>query len=178
MEALEFNHPWSNEMDQTVGGIFTQLNCRGVLAWEPAAAVVTPPAAVADASTPAQPAVVGEHLDDSTLVELAVQVWRLERRVEGLDPEKHPRERKMFADSALRFARLIKQFGVEYEDPTGQAYLTGQLDVDVVSWEEPDGTPNPHGTGPWIKRAMRPIVRCGDRRLACGQVIVVDEEDR
>ncbi len=176
MEALEFNHPWSNEMDQTVGGVFAQLNCRGILAWEPAAARVTPPAAV-EAPTPAHPAVVGEHLDDSTLVELAVQVWRLDRRVEGLDPEKHPRERKMFADSALRFARLIQQFGVEYEDPTGQAFSSGRLDIEVVAWDEPDGTPNPQESGPWIKRVVCPIVRCGERRLTCGQVVVVDEDD-
>ena len=180
MTLLEFDHPWSSEVYTPVGGIIAQLDCRGLLAWEPPAVAADPlPASgPVSAPTPGQQAVAGEHLDDSTLVELAVQVWRLERRVEGLDPEKHPRERKMFADSARRFARLIQQFGVEYEDPTGQAYLTGRLDVDVVSWEEPDGTPNPHGTGPWIKRAMRPIVRCGDRRLACGQVIVVDEEDR
>ena len=168
--------PHVNEFDSGLLGFFA--NWQGALAWDPPAetpaapekreVAISPPRVVAESA---------ERLDDSTLVELAVQVLRLERRVEGLDPEAHPRERKMFADSARRFARLVQQFGVEYEDPTGQVYVTGRLDVEVLSWEEPsDGTPNPHGSGSWIKRTMRPIVKCGGRRLASGQIVVVDEK--
>ena len=118
-----------------------------------------------------------EFLKDSTLVGLAVSLWRLQSRIERLDPETHARERKMFTDSARQIGSVIEQFDVEFEDPTGQMYMTGRLDVEVVAWEDPEGEVSPHGSGSWIKKAMRPIVRRGERRLAVGQVVVVDAED-
>ena len=139
---------------------------------EPSGSSLPPPPAAPTARVADE-----EFLKDSTLVSLAVELWRLECRIERLDSDTHARERKMFADSAKRIAALIEQFDVEFEDPTGQMYMTGQSDVEVVAWEEPEGAVSPHGSGSWIKKAMRPIVRRGNRRLAVGQVVVIDAED-
>ena len=71
-------------------------------------------------------------LTKSDVVEFAIQTWRLQRRVEGMDPEKHKREYRQFSDSVRRFVKFLDRFDVEFEDPTGKPFTTGWLEVEVV----------------------------------------------
>lgn len=117
------------------------------------------------------------QISDSDLVELAIQTWRLDKRVRGMNPEADKRAYKQFSDSVRRFNKLLQRFCVEYEDPTNKPFLTGWAEVEVVSWDEPDETPSPVKAGPWVKQVISPIVRRDDRMVKAAQVICVDAPD-
>ena len=116
-------------------------------------------------------------ISKSDLVEFAIQTWRLQKRVDGMDPEKNKRERKQFADSAKRFAKFLERFGVEYEDPTGKPYSTGWLEVEVISWDDPEDGDSPVESGPWIKQTVSPIIRQNGTMIKPGQIVCVEPED-
>ena len=73
----------------------------------------------------------GETISDSDLAELAIQTWRLQNRIGGLDRVEHKRIRKSLTDSARRFSKILERFEVEFEDVTGQPYVRGWQEVDV-----------------------------------------------
>lgn len=106
------------------------------------------------------------------ILELAVQTWRLARRIEGLDAEKFPRERKQLGDSLRRFQRILEVNKVEVVDPVGQVYVDGWVEVEVVSWEAP--TPDADGSVCRIKQTVAPIVRRNGEIIARGQVVATD----
>ena len=116
-------------------------------------------------------------LSQSDLIELATQTWRLEMRVQSMDPESDKRAFKQFSDSVRRFNKLLQRFSVEYVDPINMPYTSGWQEVEVVNWDEPDGTPSPVAGGPWVKQTIAPIIRREDRMIKAGQVVCVDVPD-
>ncbi len=116
-------------------------------------------------------------LSQADLIELATQTWRLEKRVQSMDPDADKRAFKQFSDSVRRFNKLLQRFSVEYEDPTHKPYTSGWLEVEVVNWDEPDGTPSPVAAGPWVKQTIAPIIRRDGVMIKAGQVICVDASD-
>jgi hypothetical protein len=111
-------------------------------------------------------------LKKAEILELAVQTWRLARRIESLDAEKFPRERKQLGDSLRRFQRILEVSQVETVDPVGQVYVDGWVEVEVVSWEAP-----PEGTDSTTCRILQtisPIVRREGIIIARGQVVATD----
>lgn len=123
-------------------------------------------------SSPAAQTGPGVTLGKSEIVELALQTWRLARRVEGLDAEKFPRERKQFADSLRRFQRILETHRVEVVDPAGQIYVDGWMEVEVVSWEPPEESGDSSQCR--IKQTIAPIVRRNGEIIARGQVVATD----
>ena len=116
-------------------------------------------------------------LSQSDLVEFAIQTWRLQRRVEGMDREKHKREYKQFSDSVRRFVKILGRLEVEFEDPTGKPFTTGWLEVEVVSWDDPGNEESPVDSGPWVKQTVSPIIRQHGITIKTGQVVCVDVEE-
>lgn len=117
----------------------------------------------------------GETISDKDLAELAIQTWRLQNRINGLDPEEHKRIRKQLTDSVRRFTKILERFEVEYEDVTGRSYSPGWQEVEVVSWEAPDdGEAPPVASGPWVQSTVSPIVRKQGRAVKLGQIVCVD----
>ena len=117
------------------------------------------------------------RLSNSDLVELAIQTWRLEKRVQSMDPSVDNRAFKQFTDSVRRFAKLLERFSTEYEDVTNKPFTSGWQEVEVVNWDEPDATPPPVAAGPWVKQTISPIVRRQGIVIKTGQVICVDMPD-
>ena len=119
-----------------------------------------------------EPAVASNELTlrKSDIVELAVQTWRLGRRVDALDGEKNPREKKQFSESLARFKKFLELLKVECVDPTGQTYTDGWAEVEVLSWEEPEAGFS--ASEQKVKQTIAPIVRRGGEIIARGQVVV------
>jgi len=115
-------------------------------------------------------------ITQSDLVEFAIQTWRLHRRVEGMDPQKHEREYKQFADSVRRFVKFLERFEVVFEDPVGKPYTTGWLEVEVISWDEQGEDVSPVTSGAWVKQTVSPIVRHKGKTIKVGEVICVERE--
>ncbi len=119
----------------------------------------------------------GTSITKSDLIEFAIQTWRLQRRVQGLDPEKHKREYKQFSDSVRRFIKFLERFNVEFEDPVGKPYDKGWLEIEVVSWDDPGDEESSVDSGPWVKQTISPIVRQHGITIKAGQVVCVDIEE-
>jgi hypothetical protein len=119
----------------------------------------------------------GETISDSDLSELAIQTWRLQNRIDGLDPEEHKRIRKQLMDSARRFAKILQRFDVEFEDVTGQPYSRGWQEVEVVSWEEQGDETSPVEAGPWVRSTVSPIIRRKGKTVKLGQVVCVEVDE-
>ncbi len=131
--------------------------------------------ALATSTTPGvnvhSPAASGElALSKGDVIEIAVQTWRLGRRVEALDAEKNPREKKQFAESLARFRKILDALKVECIDPIGQIYTDGWAEVEVVSWE----TPETGSSVCKVEQTISPIVRRSGEIIARGQVVVTD----
>ena len=114
----------------------------------------------------------GLALSKGDLIELAVQTWRLARRIESIDGEKLPREKKQLADSLRRFQRILDSLKVEVVDPTGQTYATGWDEVEVVSWEAPEVGVD--ASVHRVKQCVAPIIRRQGEIVARGQVVVTE----
>ncbi|MCH2140939.1 MAG: hypothetical protein MK100_07895 [Phycisphaerales bacterium] len=132
------------------------------------------------ASSPATSGAVsgGDTISDSDLSELAIQTWRLEKRIKGLDPGEHKRIRKQLSDSVRRFKKILERFSVEFEDLTHRPFRSGWQEVEVVAWEEPEGKTSPVDSGPWVFDTMAPLVRRDGRAIKIAQVICVDVEEK
>ena len=111
-------------------------------------------------------------LSKSQIVELAVQTWRMARRVETFDGEKNPREKKQFADSLNRFQKILEGMKVEIYDPVGAIYKEGWSEVEVISWEPPEQGSDSSVCR--VKQTVSPIVRRSGEIIARGQVVVTD----
>lgn len=114
----------------------------------------------------------GPSLSKGDLIELSVQTWRLARRIDGIDGEKLPREKKQLADSLRRFQKILDSLKVEVVDPTGQTYAAGWDEVEVVSWEPPDDGVDASVNK--VKQCVAPIIRRQGEIIARGQVVVTE----
>ena len=114
----------------------------------------------------------GLTLRKSEVVELAVQTWRLGRRVDALDAEKNPREKKQFSESLARFKKFLELLKVECIDPTGQSFTDGWVEVEIVSWETPEAGVSTSEFK--VKQTIAPIVRRDGEIIARGQIVATD----
>lgn len=125
------------------------------------------------AASPNSPAASGGlALSKGDIVEIAVQTWRLGRRVDALDEAKNPREKKQFAESLWRFRKILELLKIECIDPVGQTYTDGWVEVEVVSWEAPE--PGISVSEYIVKQTIAPIVRRHGEIIARGQIVVTD----
>lgn len=114
----------------------------------------------------------GLTLSKGDVIEIAVQTWRLGRRVDALDAEKNPREKKQFTESLWRFRKILELLKIECIDPVGQTYTDGWVEVEVVSWEAPEAGASVLEYK--VKQTIAPIVRRNGEIIARGQVVVTD----
>ncbi len=123
-------------------------------------------------SVESDPALMPAGLSKAEAIDLAVQTWRFARRVDGLDADKFPRERKQFSDSLRRFQKILEAHKIEVLDPLGQRYVEGWDEVEVISWEPPP--PGASTSVSTIKQTIAPIVRRNGEIIARGQVVATD----
>jgi len=114
-------------------------------------------------------------LDDTSIAELAVQLWRLRKRMEMQFPEARGKERRRFEDPIRRLEHVLTDAGVVLDDPIGRPFVDGWVEIEVVAWEPPKAD-DPHATTdcPWVADTIRPIVRKAGEIISRGQVIVAN----
>jgi hypothetical protein len=114
-------------------------------------------------------------LDDKSIAELAVQLWRLRKRMEMQFPEARGKERRRFEDPIRRLEQVLIDAGVILDDPIGRPFVDGWEEVEVIA-NEPAGadTPDRPREGPWVADTIRPIVRKAGQIISRGQVIVAN----
>lgn len=117
-----------------------------------------------------------ETPSDSQLKTLAVQTWRLGRRIGSLQCSENDRSKRQLKDSFKRISTALEEMGVSFEDPTGRAYSDGWLEVEPISFESPDSETPDGVSGQWVKQTIRPIVRKHGTMLCKGEIVVADPE--
>ena len=110
---------------------------------------------------------------DKALAELGLQVWRLRKRVERIDPKERRKERRQFEESTRRLEQLLVAADVVVDDPIGRPYVEGWVEIEVLAWEPvEEGDERPSVAGPWVKDTVKPIIRRDGKVISQGQVIV------
>ena len=101
------------------------------------------------------------------IVELAVEVWRMNNRlmkVEGLTET----QQRGFDSSLQKFGKFLDRYDVKIIDHTGEKYNEG-MNVDVLSYEK-----DPNVRFPMIKETIEPSVTCKGHIIKKGKIIVVN----
>jgi hypothetical protein len=114
---------------------------------------------------------------EAELVEIAVQLWRLDQRVQRVATGGSDPELRRLSDSVKRLRGALERLEVDFEDPLHREYNDGWLEVEVVAWEQPDAPPPSGVQGPWVKQTLRPIVRRSGQLISRGEVVVTQISD-
>ena len=119
-----------------------------------------------------------QGIADDVAIELAVQVWRLEKRVGQLDLNDSPKLLRRMTDSVDKFKQLLHDNKVIVDDPVNRKYVDGWLEVKAIAWEEVplEKCPDNIGADPFVLETIRPIVRRDGRPISIGQIVVAECE--
>jgi hypothetical protein len=116
-----------------------------------------------------QPQPAGVSCSIEELSEMAVDLWRLERRVEkirGQLPESHI---LAFEHTIHRFRRLLDKYQIEIVDLTGRKYYEG-LNVEILSIQKSPGLAEP-----LITETIEPSIVHGGKVVKRARVIVTEK---
>jgi hypothetical protein len=111
---------------------------------------------------------LNDAINANNEVEIANQAWRLRNR---LDNNRQNLDANTLAAVEGMLAKLdafMQQRGIEIDDPIGEKYVDGWVEVEVVSFEEVDERNQEPDT---IKQTIRPIIRRNGQVASRGQVI-------
>lgn len=112
----------------------------------------------------------GAATPDAGLIgELAVESWRLEKRLKAARPELGERNARALDASANRLRDLLTRAKADWKDPTGDAYNDGMRSVRVLAFEEVEGI---GASEQKIIETVRPVVYIDERVAVPGDVIV------
>jgi hypothetical protein len=114
---------------------------------------------------------------EAELVEIAVQLWRLDHRVQRMATDGPNPSLRRLSDSVRRLRGALERLEVDFEDPLHREFNDGWLEVEVVAWEQPDAPPPSGVQGPWVKQTLRPIVRRSGQLISRGEVVVTQISD-
>ncbi len=100
------------------------------------------------------------------VVQLGNAVWRLKRRVVDPGSGKTREEMRKLARHVESLSDALVSFGVEVQDHTNQAFVTG-LDLDVIAFEPSDAAQREI-----VVETVSPYIYLGNIKLQSGKVIV------
>ena len=109
--------------------------------------------------------------DAASLVELAVEIWRMEQRL-GKATNVLPENLKRGTDnSILKFKKYLEKYDIEIIDYAGQKYNDG-LNIEILSVEK-----DPSVTERTIKETVEPAITCRGRVIKKAKVILASNEE-
>jgi hypothetical protein len=104
------------------------------------------------------------------IVDLAVEVWRMEQRLTKASeniPEIHQRS---LSNSISRLKNYLNKYDVEIHDYTGQKYNDG-LNFDILSREQ-----DPTLQSPIVKETVEPTITCRGRVVKRAKIILASNQ--
>lgn len=101
------------------------------------------------------------------LVELAVEIWRMEQRINKASSSFSENHKKGITSSMEKIKRHLNKYDIEVRDYTGQKYNEG-LNLDILSVEQDSTTAEP-----LIKETVEPAVMCKGQLIKKAKVIVL-----
>ena len=101
-----------------------------------------------------QPKFLQLSLGVNELIELAIEIWRIEQRINkslSVIPEN---QKKGIENSIQKLKRYLQKYDIEIVDYTGQKYNEG-LNLDVLSVDKDDVAKEPY-----VKETVEPTIMC------------------
>lgn len=104
------------------------------------------------------------------LVEHAIELWRLEQRLNKVVSSLDEPQRELFINSIQKLKRYLDKNDIEVVDHTNQEFNDG-MNLDVLLVEE-----SPDIAKPTIKETKEPTVLCKNQVVHKGKVIVLTRD--
>lgn len=101
------------------------------------------------------------------LVDLAVEVWRIEQRLVKAAPDLPDNQRKGLEISVEKLKRYISKYDIQVVDYTGQKYNEG-LNLDVLSVEK-----DPMLSEPMIRETVEPTIILKGQVVRKAKIVLV-----
>lgn len=114
-----------------------------------------------------QPKVIEMSLSVEALVELAVDVWRIEQRLTKVSSGLNDIQRKGLESSVQKLRRYLEKYDIEIKDYTNQKFNEG-LNLDVLSVEK-----DPAVTEPIVKETVEPTIMCKGQVVKKAKIILL-----
>ena len=114
-----------------------------------------------------QPKFIEMSLSVESLVELAVEVWRIEKRITKVSSSLPKVQRKGVETSIQKLKRYLEKYDIEIRDYTNQKFNEG-LNLDVLSVEK-----DPSITEPIVKETVEPTILCKGQVVKKAKIILL-----
>lgn len=117
-----------------------------------------------------QPKFIELSIGVNDLIDLAIEIWRMEQRIlesSSLLSENHS---KGLANSIQRLKRYIQKYDIEIIDYTNQKFNDG-LNLDILSKEKDSSIPHPI-----VKKTVEPTVICKGQVVRKAKIILLTNE--
>lgn len=116
-----------------------------------------------------KPTVIEKNLSKEDLIELASDVWRLEKRIHKIDKNLSDSQLRAFESSLSKFNNLLNKHEIEIIDYTNKGYIAG-LNVEVILFEKDATT-----SSSFIKETIEPTILYRGQLEKRAKVIVVEK---
>lgn len=83
-----------------------------------------------------QPKFLETSMEAKDLIDLAIEVWRIDQRLNKSKGLMHENTKKAIDNSMLKIKKFISNNDIEIRDYTGQKFNTGLTAIDVISVEK------------------------------------------
>lgn len=115
-----------------------------------------------------QPKVIEMSLSVEALVELAVEVWRIEQRLAKVASGLNDIQRKGMESSVQKLKRYLEKYDIEIRDYTNQKFNEG-LNLDVLSVEK-----DPTIVEPLVKETVEPTILCKGQVVKKAKIVLLN----
>ena len=109
-------------------------------------------------------------IQTSDLIELAIDMWRLERRLAKALPLLPDEQKANINNSLQKLKRYLDKYNIEILDHTNQKYDEGQ-NLEILAAEK-----DPNVKEPIIKETKEPTILYKGQVVHIGKVIIVNNE--
>ncbi len=114
-----------------------------------------------------QPKFIEMSLNVESLVELAVEVWRIEQRITKVSSSLPEVQRKGVETSIQKLKRYLEKYDIEIKDYTNQKFNDG-LNLDVLSVEKDTSV-----TESVVKETIEPTILCKGQVVKKAKIILL-----
>lgn len=108
--------------------------------------------------------------DAASIIELAVEIWRIEQRLNKAASVLPENLKRGTDNSILRFKRYLEKYDIEIIDYAGQKYNEG-LNLEITAVEK-----DPTVTERMIKETVEPAITCRGRVIKKAKIVLVSNE--
>lgn len=109
-------------------------------------------------------------LEVNELIDLAVEVWRMEQRISKSASNLPEQQLKGLENSVQKLKRYVSKYDIEIVDYKNQKYNDG-LNLDILSVEK-----DPSLSEPMIKETVEPTIICKGQVVRKAKIILINNQ--